>query len=110
MPNEIDGPVMKNLVVVLGPTASGKTRLGVELARELATRGAVAQTEVTGRSLKASLKWSSKIGARFVVILGEEELAGGEGVVRDLDRGEQERLPLAEIPDNLVKRLKEASS
>ena len=29
------GPEMKNLVVVLGPTASGKTRLGVELAREL---------------------------------------------------------------------------
>ena len=26
---------MKNLLVVLGPTASGKTRLGVELAREL---------------------------------------------------------------------------
>jgi len=34
MPNETGGPVMKNLVVVLGPTASGKTRLGVELARE----------------------------------------------------------------------------
>ena len=35
MPNKTGGPVMKNLVVVLGPTASGKTRLGVELAREL---------------------------------------------------------------------------
>jgi tRNA dimethylallyltransferase len=35
MPNETGGPVKKNLVVVLGPTASGKTRLGVELAREL---------------------------------------------------------------------------
>ena len=35
MPNETVDPVMKNLLVVLGPTASGKTRLGVELAREL---------------------------------------------------------------------------
>jgi tRNA dimethylallyltransferase len=35
MLNSTVGPEMKNLVVVLGPTASGKTRLGVELAREL---------------------------------------------------------------------------
>jgi len=35
MSNETVDPVMKNLLVVLGPTASGKTRLGVELAREL---------------------------------------------------------------------------
>ena len=35
MPKKTIGPEMRNLVVVLGPTASGKTRLGVELAREL---------------------------------------------------------------------------
>ena len=35
MPNTTVDPELKNLVVVLGPTASGKTRLGVELAREL---------------------------------------------------------------------------
>ena len=35
MLNTTVGPEMRNMVVVLGPTASGKTRLGVELAREL---------------------------------------------------------------------------
>ena len=35
MLNPTVGPETKNLVVVLGPTASGKTRLGVELARQL---------------------------------------------------------------------------
>jgi histidyl-tRNA synthetase len=35
------------------------------------------------------------------VILGETEMARGAAVLRDLDKGEQEEVPLAEIADRL---------
>jgi len=57
---------------------------------------------VTGRSLRAALKWATKIGARAAVIVGPDELAAGEVTVRDLDRGEQERVPLADVAARLA--------
>ena len=54
-------------------------------------------TEVTGRSLKACLKWSGKMAASIAVILGETELADGVAVIRDLDRGEQETVALEDV-------------
>jgi histidyl-tRNA synthetase len=57
---------------------------------------------VTGRSLKAGLKWAGTIGARAAVIVGESELADGAVIVRDLDRGEQETVKLEEVPEYVV--------
>jgi histidyl-tRNA synthetase len=61
-------------------------------------RGISAQTEVTGRSLKAGLKWAGKIGACAAVILGENEIAEGTAIVRDLEKGEQKTVALEEVP------------
>jgi histidyl-tRNA synthetase len=89
--------------VVILPLGEAAMAPGFRLARELATRGVAVHTEVTGRSLKAGLKWASKIGAAAALILGESELASGEVVVRDLDRGEQESVPVADVADRLAR-------
>jgi histidyl-tRNA synthetase len=68
------------------------------IARLLVERGISAQTEVTDRSLKAGFKWAGKIGAQAAVILGENEIAEGTAIVRDLKRGEQETVALEEVP------------
>ncbi|PWB78531.1 MAG: histidine--tRNA ligase [Holophagae bacterium] len=86
-------------VVVLPVGEAAATTLAV--VRALAVRGIAAHAEVTGRSLKAGLKWAGKLGARVVVIVGGDELAAGAVVVRDLDRGEQQAVPIAEVADVL---------
>ncbi len=96
-----DRVVARRAVVVL-PLGDAAMAPALRLARALATRGIAVQTEVTGRSLKAGLKWASKIGAAMALILGDSELASGEVVLRDLDRGEQESLPVAELADRLA--------
>jgi histidyl-tRNA synthetase len=62
------------------------------LAEELRCEGLAVVSELGGRSVKAALKRADKAGARWVVLLGEEELAAGEVTLRDLAAGEQERL------------------
>jgi histidyl-tRNA synthetase len=73
------------------------------VVRALAVRGLSAQAEVTNRSLKAGLKWAGKLGARTVVIVGGDELTAGAVVVRDLDRGEQQAVPIAELAEFIAR-------
>jgi histidyl-tRNA synthetase len=96
-----DRVVARRGVAVL-PLGDAAMAPAMRLARELATRGVAVHTEVTGRSLKAGLKWASKTGASTALILGDAELASGEAVLRDLDQGEQESVPLARVADRLA--------
>jgi len=87
--------------VVVLPVGEAAAATTLAVVRALAVRGVAAHAEVTGRSLKAGLKWAGKLGARAVVIVGGDELAKGAVVVRDLDRGEQQAVPIAEVADVL---------
>jgi histidyl-tRNA synthetase len=51
------------------------------------------EMDVTGRSLKAQLKSAHARGARFAIILGEDELTRQSAALKDLDSGEQKLLP-----------------
>jgi len=63
------------------------------LAETLRGEGLAVVSELGGRSVKAALKRADKSGARWVVLVGDDELAAGEVTLRDLQAGEQERLP-----------------
>lgn len=93
-------------VLPLGEVAAGAA-LG--LVRRLAAAGVEATAEVTGRSLKAGLKWAGKIRARAAVIVGERELADGTVVLRDLDRGEQDVVAVEEIVNRLTEQARETT-
>ena len=93
--------VLGHRPVVVLPVGEAAAATTLAVVRALAVRGVAAHAEVTGRSLKAGLKWAGKMGARAVVIVGGDELAKGTVVVRDLDRGEQQAVPIAEVADVL---------
>ena len=42
------------------------------------------EVEPGGRSLKSQMRHAGKLGARYVVLLGEDELASGRVTVRDM--------------------------
>jgi len=91
--------------VAVLPVGEAAVPAATRLVRDLVLAGATVHTEVTGRSLKAGLKWASKLGAAVAVILGEEELATGVAVVRDLTRGEQETMPVESVVAAVTDRL-----
>ena len=57
--------------------------------------------DVMGRSLGAQIKAAASAGAEFVVIVGKDELDAGKLTLREMARGEQESLSLAEIKERL---------
>jgi histidyl-tRNA synthetase len=90
LPTSFQERVLAASSVAILPVGDSVAASATSLARDLVRAGVVVETEVTGRSLKAGLKWASKIDAAVALILGERELAEGVVVIRDLVRGEQE--------------------
>ena len=56
--------------------------------------------------MKAQMKVADRSGARFAVIVGEDELVAGEVTLRDLrGDGSQERVPRDQLIATLERRL-----
>lgn len=68
-----------------------------ERARALRADGLSVLVDVEGRSFQAQLRQAGKSGARFAVILGEDEVAQGCATLRDLASGDQRSVPGAEV-------------
>jgi len=69
----------------------------VKVTFDLRRQGVPADMDYTGRSLKAQMKLADKLGARYVVILGEDEIARGVATVRDMRTSEQRSVALCEL-------------
>ena len=62
------------------------------LAQRCATRESPPRLDHQGRSLKSQFKQADRLGARFVVVVGPDELAAGEVTLRDM--GTKEETPV----------------
>ncbi len=69
----------------------------------LRAEGLSADRDYLGRSLKAQMKFAGKLGCRFVVILGGDEIKRGTAAVRDMAGGSQFELPLDHLPREIKK-------
>ncbi len=65
-----------------------------DLCNLLRRSGLYAEFDVVGRGLKAQMKYANKIGARFSMVLGDDEIANGIAKLKNMDSGEQRDLPL----------------
>jgi histidyl-tRNA synthetase len=70
--------------VFLAPLAEGSLDRALALQRELRQSGVRVLMDHEGRGLKAKLKLADRLGARFVAILGEDELSKGTWTIRDM--------------------------
>jgi histidyl-tRNA synthetase len=54
------------------------------------------------KSLKAQLRQANSLGASYTVIIGDEEIAAGGVVLRDMNTSAQETVPLGELEERLM--------
>ena len=75
----------------------------VKLVRDL-RREFTVDADLEARGFGAQMKAAGKSGARFAVILGEDEWKRGEVTLKDLAAGSQEAVALAKLADTLRAR------
>jgi len=64
----------------------------LRLVRALRAAGLSAEIDTAGRGMKAQFKYADRIGARFSVVIGDEELASREYTIKNMATGEQQKL------------------
>ncbi|MGH6901513.1 MAG: histidine--tRNA ligase, partial [Geminicoccaceae bacterium] len=73
----------------------------LQLAEELRAAGHHVELGFRGK-VGQRLKRAAQQNARYAILLGEDELAAGKVVLRDLDRGAQHQVPRAELDARLL--------
>ena len=66
----------------------------MKLAADLRSEGFAAESDLIGRSLKAQMKYADKIGAKYSMVIGDNELAEGRAKVKNMSTGETADLDL----------------
>jgi len=73
-----------------GPAGDEAFRLMCRLQR----LGVSVEMDYEGKSLKSQMRRADKFNARFTLIIGEDELAGGKAAVKNMDLGVQQDVEL----------------
>ncbi|MCM3738645.1 histidine--tRNA ligase [Oceanobacillus luteolus] len=77
----------------------------VRLVHELRTNGIQVDKDYQQRKMKAQLKAADRYRAKYVLILGEDELSQGTVTVKEMATGEQKVLPKEELLETLHGKL-----
>lgn len=73
-------------IAALGDKAQLKA---FELVKTVRETGLGAQLDIVGRGLKAQMKYANKIGAKFSMVLGDNEIDEGKATLKNMESGEQ---------------------
>ena len=68
-----------------------------KLLYSLRCSGIAGEIDYDSKSLKAQMRKAEKLGAKFVVILGEEEFKQGKVIIRDMAKHEQKEVEMKNI-------------
>ena len=72
-----------------------------QLSQRLRSAGIKTVFDIDNKNLKSQMKDAARLKAQFVVMLGEDEFAGGYATVKIMASGEQINLPLDRVHENL---------
>ncbi len=89
------------------PMGAGAKHRLVALGAELRRAGIRFDLAFGDRGLKRAMKAADRSGAQWVLVLGEQELADGTVVIRDMSRGVQESVPWESVQPILTQRIAE---
>ena len=72
-------------VASLGENAQDYAR---KLVMELRENGVKAENDIMDRGIKAQMKYADRVGAKYVVVIGDDELQNGVVIIKNMQNGE----------------------
>ncbi len=104
---EKEGETLPEIDLFVAGLGEGASRLAFSLIHTLRKMGVAVAMDLDARSLKSQMKQADKAGARHVLIIGDEELAKGVGVLRDMKSQDQHEVALDDDgPRTLVEAIR----
>ena len=92
----ISFPAARGCDLYIGSIGGAARQKAFALAGALRESGVAAAFDEMGRGVKAQMKYADKIGARFSMVLGDNELSEGKAEIKNMQTGEKTSVPLDE--------------
>ena len=93
--------VVRKPDVYIAPLGAGMNREAARLARELRRHDLVVDLGDESFRLKKSFEAADKMGARYILIVGENEVKAGAFALKHLASGKQVTVPRGELPGRI---------
>ena len=91
---EIEKPATCDIYFAsMGDNAQAKA---FELTQKVRSASLYAECDVVGRGLRAQMKYADKIGAKFSVVIGDNEIDENKAKLKNMQSGEQKEISLGE--------------
>jgi|GEM_PF-1022158 len=74
----------------------------VKIVTSIREDGMAAQYDLVGRSVKAQMKFANKLGARYTMVLGDNELTTGKAVLKNMETGETQEVALSTFAEDFM--------
>ncbi|MEG1761323.1 MAG: histidine--tRNA ligase [Hydrogenoanaerobacterium sp.] len=92
-------PQQSSCAIYIGSIGEEASVKAFALTNALRQEGLYAQCDVSGRSVKAQMKYADKLGSRFSCILGDNELAEGKTTVKNMSSGKADKVSFNELAE-----------
>ena len=93
----------KNLYAFIVTAGSSAEVYGFEILNELRKNNIAATMDFASRSMKAQMKQASKSGAKFALIISEDEVNENSVTVKNLETSAQEKISRDEVAAQILK-------
>lgn len=93
-----DAPKTDVYIATLGEKACVKA---TELCALLRDEGYKSETDICARGLKAQMKYANKIGAKFTIVLGDDEIENDRAKLKNMAEGTETPIKLSQIVEEV---------
>ena len=98
----IEIPAPPTCDIYVAPMGENASFEAAAIVADLRASGVSAQTDVVGRSLKAQMKYADKIGAKYTMVLGDDELNSKTAKLKNMATGETTEAGLDGFADSFM--------
>ena len=81
--------------IYVAPLGEAASKFAFVMSANLRSAGISAETDICGRSLKAQMKYADKAGAKYVLVVGDNEIEQNEAELRNMSSGERVKVELS---------------
>ncbi len=94
--NKTELPEAETPELFIASMGDGSVKKAAFLAEELRLCGVYCEHDICGRGLKAQMKYASKIGAKYSIVIGENEIESDKAEIKNMTTGEKTEISLGE--------------
>ncbi len=84
----------KNMSLYIAYIGDEANIFATKLVENLREADIFVEKDITGKSLKAQLKYADKKNSKYIIIIGDDELRNGEAKIKEMISGKEENIKL----------------